>query len=367
MKKCMALLCMICILLTGCSDLLDGRYVSVTPYVPPDTPDNNKILSVGTYDELVDTLLRTVENGQESALISVINYNQTLVDSDMGRAIRQIMARDPICAYAVSEITYDVGTSAGQPAVAISISYLHGRSEIRKIQRPMNWAQTERAMSSALDECSSGLVLYLKDYRETDFSQWVSQYATANPDKVMEHPTVTINVYPESGVERVVELKFSYQNTRDALEKMQESVTRTFSAAAILAGGEEGQMDKYRTIYSLLMMSLSQQFRQETSITPAYSLLEHGVGDSRAVATVYAAMCARAGLECLTVTGNDKDGEPWFWNIICCDGMYYHLNLLQCREQDAFLTAYDADMRDAGFVWDFNGYPASDMPLEVTE
>ena len=90
----------------------------------------------------------------------------------------------------------------------------------------------------------------------------------------------------------------------------------------------------------------------ETSITPAYSLLGHGVGDSKAFATVYAAMCRRADLECLVITGT-RDGEPWTWNMVCDDGTYYHLDLLSSHRGFQELT--DNEME--GYVWDYSAYP----------
>ena len=95
-------------------------------------------------------------------------------------------------------------------------------------------------------------------------------------------------------------------------------------------------------------------YKVETSITPAYSLLRHGVGDSRAFATVYAAMCRASGLECIVVTGT-RSGEPWTWNIICQDGVYWHVDLLRCNEQGRFHKTEDSGM--TGYVWDYSAYP----------
>ena len=98
-------------------------------------------------------------------------------------------------------------------------------------------------------------------------------------------------------------------------------------------------------------------YKVETSITPSYSLLRHGVGDSRAFATVYAAMCRAANLECIVVTGT-RSGEPWSWNMICEDGYYWHVDLLNSNEKGKFEKKLDADME--GYVWDYSAYPLCD-------
>lgn len=353
MKRSFALILAICLLLCGCSGLLDGSYLSTQPHKIQSSQTGEEIVSVSSYADLLQTLRDMVADGVESGIISVARYNQEKVGPDMQEAIRSIQTADPIGAYAVEEISYDLGTSAGQPAVSLRVSYIHDRSEIRKIQHPADWTQAEEAIARALDTCESGIVLYIRDFREMDLTQWVSNYAAANPDKVMELPEVTANFYPETGSARVVELKFTYLNSRDSLRAMQTQVQRVFTSAVYYVSSDAAESQKYSQLYTFLMERFD--YKQETSITPAYSLLQYGVGDSRAFATVYAAMCGQAGLECITVTGT-KAGEPWYWNIVCCDGVYYHADLLESNQKDAFTMSSDEAM--SGYVWDYSAYPA---------
>lgn len=365
MKRTIICILLGCILLSGCDGMLDGHYVFVEPHREENSHTETQNVSVRNFDGLLEVLRDMVENGTESGLISVAQYSKDRIEPDMDRAMEYILTKDPIGTYAVKNITYDLGTSAGQPAVSLNIEYLRGRSEIRKIQRPGNWIQAEAAIATALDGIESGIVLYVEDFREVDFKQWVSNYAMSHPDKVMELPDVTVNFYPETGRQRVIELKFTYQNSRDSLRVMQRTVARLFSAAAIYADGEGSREDQFYKLYSFLM-GLSPNFRQETSITPAYSLLQHGVGDSRAFATVFAAMCEQAELECITVIGT-RNGAPWYWNIICVEGGYYHLDLLECHRSGDFSGKTDEEMTSEdmnGYVWDPEVYPACGIAPE---
>ena len=97
-------------------------------------------------------------------------------------------------------------------------------------------------------------------------------------------------------------------------------------------------------------------YKIETSLTPAYSLLCNGVGDIETFACVYARMCRRAGLECEVITGT-KAGEPWFWNMVCDNGSYYHVDLLRCNTEGNFRELTDEGME--GYVWDYSAYPSS--------
>ncbi len=80
------------------------------------------------------------------------------------------------------------------------------------------------------------------------------------------------------------------------------------------------------------------------------------MGDSEAFAIVYAAMCRAAELDCYIVSGT-RGGEPWFWNIIRADDLYYHVDLLQSKDAGAFQMLTDEQMQ--GYVWDYSAYPAA--------
>lgn len=360
MKRIILLFLTLCLLLSGCGGLFNGSYHNVTRHEEADSPEDAQIVSVSNFANLCSTLSSTVADGAESIIISVARYDQDQIEADMKTAIQQVITTDPIAAYAVEDIVFELGSNAGQPAVAVTVSYLHDRTEIRKIRHLQDQAGVDKAIADVLDNCDSGTVLYIKDYVDMDFTQWVSDYAAANPDKVMELPAVTANIYPEEGPDRVVELKFLYQNSRENLRDMQSKVKPLFSAAAIYAGVDADAAERYFKLYSFLF-GLFQTYQLDTSLTPAYSLLQHGVGDSKAFATVYAAMCEEAGLECIVVTGM-KAGELRYWNIVLAEEVYYHVDPLACDQNGSFLMQTDEEMKAngemTGYVWDYSAYPA---------
>ena len=354
MKRLVLCILLLSLVLSGCSGIFDSSYQNVQPHQEEDNQEEAQIVSVSNYTSLCATLRDLVADGAESSIISVARYDQDKVGSDMKKAVDHIIATDPIAAYAVEDIQFELGTNAGQPAVAVTVTYIHNRVEILKIHHLQDMEGVKTVLANALDECNSGIVLYVENFTDTDFTQWVADYTLDNPDKVMERPEVTANLYPEEGKARVVELKFLYQNSREALRDMQSKVSPLFSAAAIYAGQDGDEAERYFKLYSFLM-GLFQTYQLDTSITPAYSLLQHGVGDSKAFATVYAAMCEEAGLECIVVPGT-RSGEPWYWNIVCSEGIYYHVDLLACEQEGEFVMKADAEM--IGCVWDYSAYPA---------
>jgi hypothetical protein len=198
------------------------------------------------------------------------------------------------------------------------------------------------------------VVLYVEKYEAADIAQWVEDHALSYPELVMESPEVTVNLYPEEGSERVVELKFTYQNSRDSLRTMQQKVSPMFASAKLYVSGEGQPREKFSQLYAFLMERF-EQYTLETSSTPAYSLLIHGVGDAKAFASVYSAMCRQAGLDCAVVAGT-RGGKAWFWNIIAVDGAFYHVDLLRCSQTGSFKMHTDGQM--SGYVWDYSAIPA---------
>lgn len=352
-----ALVLCFCILLTGCSTGLEGKHVWTQVHSIPKTPGSNQEISAENYAQLYAALVKLTEAGTTQATISVARYDKEKLETDITAAITAVCVENPIAAYAVDQIQYTLGTSGGEQVLAVEILYLHGQAEIKKIKTVADNIQAEEAIATALKNCESGIVLKIQNFQQADFIQWVEDYAMEHPEQLMELPQMTENIYPEMGKTRVLELKFVYQTSRESLKNMQQHVTNLFKSAELFASGDRTEGERFLRLYTWLMET--NEYTTQTSITPAYSLLMYATGDSRAFATVYASLCRQMGLECLTVSGT-KNGESWCWNLIYIDGVYYHLDLLQCSQDGSFQTRVDSQME--GYVWDYNAYPNSPKP-----
>jgi len=339
------------LLLGGCS-WANRSYVSVEPHKEQRQTMQTDVIMASDYLELLGALEEMIASGTEVAAIKVPEYPEDAIEYGMNRAVRHSMQNDPIGSYAVSDILYELGSSGGVPAVSVNISYLHNRSEIQRIRKAADSQAAEEIVAEALQGYEPSIVILVEEYELRDFTQFVQDYAEENPQTVMEIPQVSQSDYG-TGRDRVLELIFTYQTSRDALRRMQSQVKPVFDAASLYVSGEGEDYQKFSQLYAFLMERFDYKF--ETSITPSYSLLRHGVGDSRAFATVYAAMCRSAGLECMTVTGT-RSGEPWTWNIVLDDGCYYHVDLLRSNLSGQFREFTDDQMET--YVWDYSAYPA---------
>ncbi len=352
MKAVIAAILALCLVLTGCSAFVDGEYTWEASHPLEASPGGSQDNSAANYDQLYKALEKFITFGTEQGTIFVEDYNKDRLPEDLRNAVVNVRKQHPIAAYAVEAINYQLGTSGSKAALSVQIDYLHDKSEIRKIKRVADMNQAKQAVAEALIACETGIVMQIESYNAGDFAQMVEDYALENPQYVMELPQVTQGIYPEQGSTRVVELKFTYQTSRESLKNMQERVQPVFSSALLYVSGDGAEGEKLSQLYAFLMNRFD--YKLKTSITPAYHLLRHGEGDSKAFAVVYAAMCRQAGLQCQVVSGT-RAGEPWFWNIVCNDGVYYHVDLLRCKELGDYLEKSDQEME--GYVWDYEAYP----------
>ena len=348
--KLLPLLLAMSLLLGGCG-WLNGSFVSVTPHEAPKQVSHSGTITAANYKEFVAALKQLVSTGTEVAAIHVSEYPAKALETGVKRAVFEVKHNDPIGSYAVEEIQYEIGSSSGLPAVSITVAYRHNATELQGIRRALGVTQAQTAAAAALESYQPGIVLLVSQYEDTDFSQFVQDYASAHPETIMEVPQVTQAMYG-TGESRVVELIFSYQTSRDALRRMQAQVKPVFESAVLYVSGDGDEYQKFSQLYAFLMERFD--YKQETSITPAYSLLRHGIGDSRAFAQVYAAMCRDAGLTCMSVTGT-RNGEPWTWNIIRDGEEFYHVDLLRCSVDGKYRERTDEEME--GYVWDYSEYP----------
>lgn len=361
-QKILLLILSFSFLLGGCS-VFNQSFVSVEPHREQRQTMQTDAIVASDYLELLGALEDMIASGTEVAAIKVPDYPEETLEYGIYRAVRHSMENDPIGSYAVSDIAYEFGSSSGVPAVSVSISYHHNRSAIQRIRKADDTVAAEKIVAEALRGYEPGIVILVENYTLRDFSQFVQDYAEEHPKIVMEIPQVSQSSYG-TGRDRLLELMFTYQTSRDSLRRMQSQVQPVFEAATLYVSGEGEDFQKFSQLYGFLMERFD--YKLETSITPSYSLLRHGVGDSRAFATVYAAMCRGAGLECMTVTGT-RSGEPWTWNIILDNGRYYHVDLLRSHAAGQFWELTDLEMRN--YVWDYSAYPACTdaAPHEATE
>lgn len=355
----LAVLC----LLTGCQSWQSGSYLVVEPHAGQYTQTEPvELVQASSYLEIRDTITDMADTAATSCVIGVDDYQGDL-ESDMEKAISYATEQDPVGAYAFSGISYSFDRIGNMNVVIVEPTFRHSKAEIEAIESVRYGISIQRKIAEALDEFLPSLTLWVSGYQEMDFGQFVEDYCDDNPDKIMEYPAVSVAIYPDSGSSRIVELKFSYETSRDTMWTMQGAVETIFSSAEGYVSLTEDEYTKANRLCSFLMELFD--YVPEHSVTPTYSLLCQGVGDSRAYANVFAAMCRQAGLWCQRVDGT-RNGEAWSWNILQVNGAYTYVDLMGDDAQGQ--PSFRGDDQMDGYEWDREAYPACEevFPPAVT-
>lgn len=342
---------MVSLSLCACNNWKSGSYVSVTPHSGGGTGMVSAEQQASSYPQLRKALINLVQNGAQEGVIFLYDLDEEVVHSYMEAAVRYITTEDPVGAYAVDTMTYEVGMNAGRYALAVDIAYSRSRTEILQIKYVSNISEATEAIGSVLESCGTAVVLRIDTYEPVDFVRLVETYAQNNAHIIMETPQVMTAVYPETGDSRLVALSFTYQNDQDTLLNMQELVRPVFLSAELYVQGASSTRAKLSQLYSFLMERHDYEYAR--SATPVYSLLQQGIGDSYAFACVYAGMCTQAGLECAVVSGT-RNGETWYWNMVTVDDAHYYVDLLHSAQVGGFQLYRESDL--LGYTWDSERY-----------
>lgn len=344
------LIAVVLLSLCGCSGWFSEEYVSVTPHQGQSTQAALGQLRASSYPELYDALVALIGSGEQKGIIILSDLSEQVCKSYLEVAVKNVTTLDPVGAYAVEHVDFELGSNAGRLAAAVQVDYLRSKSDILRIKMAANMDEATKMIGQALEQVQSNVVLRIQSYEQMDFTQLVHRLADENPSMVMQTPQVMAAVYPESGEDRLVELSFTYQTQREELLYMQRLVEPVFTAAELSVQGNSSQREKYIQLYSFLMERFDYEYAAST--TPAYSLLQKGTGDCKAFACVYAAMCRQADLECSIVTGT-RNGQSWAWNRIVINNGVYYVDLIASNQSGALriLTASELE----GYVWNQDG------------
>ena len=354
MKKNIVLLVLLAMLLpvmTACKGFTDGEFLSVETYVDHGPDVEVSVVEVRNAVQMCNAVINLVESGAQSGILSVSSFVGGSVHFYMDQAIRQAMETNPMCAYAVETITYEIGTRAGKEAVAPKIQYRCELSHILQMERVTGLADTVSAVQAALLKHENAVVLRVSVFEEMDLVDILRDYAVSNIDRIMELPAIEMSTYPKMGEERIIEVFFTYQAKPDELNRMQWVVEPVFTEAKNSVSGLSQRSEKYEQLYRFLTNRM--EYTLDSTAHPVYSLLIDGVGDSEAFARVYAVMCRDAEIFCDVVAGK-HEGQQYYWNVVELDGTYYYLDILRCMELGVYELLPESQM--GGYTWDRSPY-----------
>lgn len=374
MKKRLFALCLcLSLSLTGCAAMLERDYLSVTPHARlPVAADDSTTVWVETYPELVDAIFSLVSEHRESGVIRLRNWKGN-VRQNLSDACDEVSHDDPLGAYAVDRIKPEFVRIATYYEATVSIDYRRTAEQVASVNTVAGSGAIRGELRDALTSFvpeTAFRVNYFDQAQGDDYiPRLIRQAYYDSPAAALGLPEAVVNLYPESGQQRVVEVLFTYPEEPELLREKSQALT---SAAQVL-------VDPYRTGLrdSALIPVLYRALREHTGLgeaqdaplpapsvsgSTAYAALVEDQADSEGLALAYKLLCDLAGVECTVVDGT-LEGAPRFWTIVTVE-QNVHRHVDPSRAEGLLLT--DTQMSESGFVWDTQEYPSCGESLSET-
>ncbi len=337
---------------SGCGALLERDYIQVTDHVDhtADT-DDATALRAESYADLVSSAQYFVTMGAATGTVHLYQYTGD-IEQAVNNACNAILQDDPVGAYALRDVTCEYTHIVSYYECVFTYRYRRTMDEIAAIQSANGKAAFRRQVAAALTSFSNQLVLKTSSYYESvetvQKAIWEVYYDT--PEAALAMPEINVQLYPDQGEARVVEINLDWGVERSVLEKQ----TAEVSAAAARIVGEDSGTDATNAwlLYTRLRSGLEWSPKGESSI---YNALVEGKANSESVAMAYQLLCDKVGIPCQVVHGT-RNQEVHCWNLITLDGVSWHLDVTAGESQNAFLHT-DEEMAEE-CSWSREDYPA---------
>ena len=118
----------------GCS-LFSETYVDVRPHQISNHNGQTGQQIANSYHDIYTALVTLIGQAETSGVIVLSDLSEDVGGSYMQAAVKNVMQQDPVGAFAVEHIEYEIGTNAGRMAAAVQIYYSRSR-KILQISNP---------------------------------------------------------------------------------------------------------------------------------------------------------------------------------------------------------------------------------------
>lgn len=352
-----ALLLSAVLALTGCTSILERSVLSVTPHSEtPASAGSSSILRVETYSGLRNAILYFALQGQEEGTLRLYNYERN-VDADMNAACLEVTRDDPLGAYALDFIRFEVAHIVSYYEVDIYFTYRRTREQMDRIVSVVGTNAIRQELCAALagfrPEAAVRVGYFNQD--EEYLCQLLRQAYYDTPLAAFGMPQVSISLYPDSGQQRIVEFQLTYPFGTDQLLDWQEQLAAEAEEAAASLEG----LSADRALERLVLRLHRRAGYSPTGPSSLRFLLtgEPACGEGLALAMVL--YCKQLGISCQIAEGTLND-EPRFWTVVETEEGLRHLD--PALPEAVFCS--DADLYRLGYRWDVSALPACGAPIE---
>lgn len=345
--------------LSGCSSMLERGYESSAAHVDYSVSEDSSGLRAETYQGLVNAILYYINEHATSGTVRLYNYTGD-VEADLANARDEVLNEDPLGAYAVRSLDYDSTRILTYYEVNLRIVYAHSAEDIAAIRAVNGTSGLRQELTAMVAQARTRTVLRVSyfsgdaQYIEQLFRLALFSSPTAN---ILSATPVTVSVYPETGSQRIVELKVSWPGSTELSTHARRMAEER---AALL--DEYPPADQEYTVDELAALLRARvPACQEDGSSGALAALAGETVNETGLLMAMEYLCQQEGIEASAVIG--MEGDP-LWLIVSTPDGYRHL-LPRWLRPDAELPDgeelplyTDEELLSMGYVWPQSLHPA---------
>lgn len=357
-KGVLALVLCASLALTGCASMLEREYVTETthPQLPAADDDSNAVW-VENYQELVSAILYQVKQHQEEGTIRLRDYKGD-VEASLTKACQEVSHDDPLGSYAIDRIKHSYERIVMYYEATITIDYRRTKEQLDAVATVTGNGAIRAELRDALAGFVPEVALRVNYFGDDAayIHSLIQQAYYDTPTAALGMPEVVVTLYPDAGLQRIVEVTFDYRDTAEMLLIQQEAMLAAAKELIdpVLARNLTGDR-----LISALWTALrdraypeGEQDQRGAGSTPYAALVEQNA-DSEGMALAFKLLCDAVGLNCSVVRGT-WEGQPRFWNIVMTEDGYRHADT---TEPEGLLLTDEAYRALTGAEWSAEEYP----------
>lgn len=346
--------------LSGCAAVFDRTYTSQMDFKgSQEIALNDTTEVVKSYAALRRVVYNMINNHLETAELLISGYSGDVV-SDIASICGSANTDTAYGAYCVEYASYDLTQIVSYYEVTIHITYKYTSEELETLSNAPNHDGFSDLIVQELASGKAHTVIKVNNGSgEADaVTKLIRQACRNHPLEISYVPEVAVKVYSGNTSQRIYEIDVVQNALQQANAERLQGVSIALNTAKRSINTPN---DAWTAINAARYLSGNCAL-SDTGST-AYDALLTGQADSEGMATAYKALCEKLEIECQVVEGQ-QDKTPHYWNIICIDGAYYHVDVSELRElgESSALLLNDSEKLSSCW-WDLTEYPTCEGTL----
>lgn len=367
-KRLLALILCLPLALSGCAAMLERGHETVTTHVEYAVTEDDSVLRAENYSGLVNAMLYFVGGHRREGTIRLYNYTGD-VEADLANARNEVMYDDPLGAYSVRALSYDVTRILTYYEVELQVVYSRTAQEVQSLREVTALSGVRQELGRLVNE-QRGSTVFLASYFSGDQAllKDLLDLACFSAPALYHHHSVsskTVAFYPETGTRRVVSVKLSWGRNLDTVAREEQDYAQQLevAAASLLEATPPSQEGYTVEELAAIVRSAAGGYDPDGSNLALDALSGQSVSDfGLLMAMEY--LCQQCSIEVQPVNGSSG-----LWLIVAGEDGYRHLlpqglrppigstpdGELQGPEQ---LLYTDQELTDMGREWPNALHPA---------